>query len=826
MALRSSSSVPSFLYSCGSCKSCGFEAMKEAEIFGNQKECKGSQSNNSSRCSNDKILTMELRRKISLFRDIMDLPLCDWSISIDELVIETMEDLHKLYPEIIPKGQLEMRMAATKQGLAYFCTALKSIGDSWKKNEEWIDRASYNAINDIEDKDLDKIVRIVLATLDGLIRIVRKKFHMMDEDEDEEKKGCKIEKSAFDKMAAESLVGNHSPCRSPVTPTSVLPDRPKGPLMKEASYVHPLLGPLRVQALGKLNPIDVKRLALYSFSNLQFPANNIADSNCKAVEHTKLTRAATIELGQVEKVIKGSIGDDVHSQNIPKTTIATNISLKEQVRIDQTSVSPQASSPLQHSAVTQNKAGLVAPPLPPEPNSLPPLPPTPPPPPVAQPLPPQPNNLPPSSPTPPPPPPQSSNIAKANPAVPVPPPPPPTQSTMQAGPMAVAPPPPPPLPELLRGPSPRAPLPMPLLNGMALPPPPPLPGATRSPAPPPQPPMPLGNGMAPPPPPPPGAARGPPPPPPPGVPGKGMAPPPPPPGCAGRSLRPRPSTKLKRSTHIGSLYRLLKGRVEGSSLNGKAANGRKGLVGAPAGGKQGMADALAEMTKRSAYFQQIEEDVQKYTKPITEMKAKISSFQTKDMAELLKFHKDIESILEKLTDESQVLARIEGFPGKKLETIRTAAALYQKLDAIIVELHNFKIEPPLGQLLDKVERYFNKIKGELDKLERVKDEESKKFTSHNIHFDFDILLRVKEAIVDVSSSCMELALKERREAKAMEDKEKGPKTEGRRKGCTKMLWRAFQFAFRVYTFAGGHDDRADKLTRELAHEIETDPQHQ
>lgn len=38
-------------------------------------------------------------------------------------------------------------------------------------------------------------------------------------------------------------------------------------------------------------------------------------------------------------------------------------------------------------------------------------------------------------------------------------------------------------------------------------------------------------------------------------------------------------------------------------------------------------------------------------------------------------------------------------------------------------------------------------------------------------------------------------------------------------GWAKMLWRAFQFAFRVYTFAGGHDDRADRLTRELADEI-------
>ena len=51
------------------------------------------------------------------------------------------------------------------------------------------------------------------------------------------------------------------------------------------------------------------------------------------------------------------------------------------------------------------------------------------------------------------------------------------------------------------------------------------------------------------------------------------------------------------------------------------------------------------------------------------------------------------------------------------------------------------------------------MKGEIDKLERTKDEETKKFQSQNIHFDFNILIRVKEAMVDVSSGCMELALK-------------------------------------------------------------------
>lgn len=51
------------------------------------------------------------------------------------------------------------------------------------------------------------------------------------------------------------------------------------------------------------------------------------------------------------------------------------------------------------------------------------------------------------------------------------------------------------------------------------------------------------------------------------------------------------------------------------------------------------------------------------------------------------------------------------------------------------------------------------IKTDLDALERTKDDECKKFKGHNIEFDFHVLVRIKEAMVDVSSNCMELALK-------------------------------------------------------------------
>ncbi|XP_042505492.1 uncharacterized protein At4g04980-like [Macadamia integrifolia] len=245
----------------------------------------------------------------------------------------------------------------------------------------------------------------------------------------------------------------------------------------------------------------------------------------------------------------------------------------------------------------------------------------------------------------------------------------------------------------------------------------------------------------------------------------GGAPPPPPPIGGTKALGPKKSnTKLKRSSFMGNLYRVLKGKVEGSSIDGKSSHVRKTQIGGSVGGKKGMADALAEMTKSYSfpYFQQIEEDVKKHAATIMELKKAINSFQTKDMAELLKFHQYIEHHLENLTAETQVLARFEDFPTRKLETLRMAAALYSRFHEIVTNLKSWKIVNPLCQLLDRVEGYFNKIKVEVDALERIKDEESKKFKSCNIHFDFDIILRIKELIVDISSGCMELALKERR----------------------------------------------------------------
>lgn len=802
-------------------KTMTFEATKVSNISKNQKPAQSLKTEMPYGKTGNFILIMELRKKIMTFRDLIDLPPCDGSASIDELVIWTTEELHKMYPEVVPGIPVSatMGIASMDQGLVYLCRALKSVGDLWMKNTEWMGNIKYDAHGNLE--------QLGLALLDCMIKVAKDKFDMMEEEDAGKDNSPGPETSTF--MRSYSFNKTASPCLSPVTPTSVLPELTNYPSkvgdFAYASSSPPFLWPLRMQAVGKLNPIDVKHLSFHMFPRVipQDSTSNFTqkkstvkepEQEMQAKSDSEMTVAGAFEEAKDDKSIEETPDVVVADLNDMSSNEGGDNKISEAENL---SISPMPSSA---SFEREDREVFGPPPAPPSP-------PAPPqlslnaervslPPPMLQPKiaapPPQP-----------PPPPQPLPLVTSRVSVP-PPPLPPMPLTNEGA--------PPPLPPLMPSkgsvPSPPAP-PIPLTTGAAPPPPPPPPPMPLSngAAPPSPPPMPVSSGAAPPPPPfMPLKGTGPLPPPPPMLLTKGGAPPPPPPGGA-KNLRPRKAaTKLKRSTQMGNLYRVLKGKVEGSSLQGQSSNGRKGLAGSSAGGKQGMADALAEMTKRSAYFQQIEEDVQKHAKSIMELKAAISSFQTKDMNEMLKFHKHVESCLEELTDESQVLARFEGFPTKKLEALRMAAALYLKLDAIVANLQNWKPAAPLGQLLDKAEHYFSKIKGEIDALERTKDEESKKFQSHNIHFDFGILVRIKESAVDVSSSCMEFALKERREAKGMENQgSAGSKTEGPTKGCGKMLWRAFQFAFRVYTFAGGHDDRAEELTRELAQEIESDPRH-
>ncbi|GAU40315.1 hypothetical protein TSUD_64800 [Trifolium subterraneum] len=529
-----------------------------------------------------------------------------------------------------------------------------------------------------DNNNMRQLGDTMLVTLDYLMKLANERFDIEENEQKNTMRSSSFSESSF------------SACSSPLTPRSVLPEYMKS--ASRNSSASPLLWSLRVQAVGKLNPVDGKRL---SFHTSPKPIEKIDEEPITEME---------VDNDNADKTAKDTPSEDLVSEmetnedDHHKTTVKPDQDqAMEEVELPQSpkKIQPESPKPTETPLLQLQETLPVSSPSPPPP----------PPPPPAMIMPKKVITLPPTAPPSPPPP---QPMMQLN--VEVPPPSAPTPTTPPPSPSAQTPTTPPPSPEAPPPPSPTT------TTAASPPPPPPMQGGSAPTTPPP---VPCGNGSG--------------------------TPPPPPPGGSGRTLRAKGTTKLKRSS----------------------------------------------------YFIQIEEDVQKYTKQIIELQSKITNFKTNNMTELSKFHRDVESILENLTDESQVLSRFEGFPTKKLEAIRMAAALYNKLNSILTELQTWKVVAPIVQLLEKVERYFNKIKTELDTLERTKDDEAKKFKAHNIEFDFSILIKVKEAIVD-------------------EKREEG-------KSDAKMLWRAFQLAFRVYTFAGGHDDRADKLTRELAKEIESGP---
>ncbi|PWA61136.1 hypothetical protein CTI12_AA377140 [Artemisia annua] len=656
------------------------------------------------------------------------------------------------------------------------CVSIKSLGKHWMHSDEWMVKSKKD---DVAKDDLEKHANefvydpnlwlwkllLVLALLDDIIKVARERmFNKTSMDNGEDTKeivdspSCSYEKSSPTSVTTELQDNKSAKAWSKVTPSSLHSlslEFKMDPQVAEDVEGKNKDGNVRVQVEILVPPSSLK--AIVGAANVQLIPEGGSPSS--SAERPSISASIVSLPPQLL---------DSEANNMPSTA-----------RSD-TSASPTT------------ELGTLRPPPPPPP----PLPPPPPPPesesditiPVPPPLPPPSAPAPPSSmttdstslspPPPPPPPPPllpsmvTSKTTLLSPPPPPPPPPPPLTTSNAAAPFPISlEPPAPPQPPMVSNnvmpvapglPPPPPPPSIPIENGnVPPPPPPPVPMANRNVPPPP---VPMANGNVPPPPPSSIASSdgvGPAPPPPVQQ-GKGGAPPPPPAVGSGGKLLRKSVSKLKRSSQMGCLYRQLKAKVEGSGTKSKTLQKKGSKVGASGGGggeKKGMADALAEMTKRSSYFQQIEEDVKNYTDAIKEVKVALASFQTTDMNELIKFHKYVESHLEKLTDETQILARFEDFPCKKLKGLRMAAALYSKLDAIATTLQEWKIEPPVNQVLDRLENYFDKIKGELDTLDRTKDEEVKKFKSQNIHFDFGILIRIKELMVDVSSNCMEVALK-------------------------------------------------------------------
>eukprot|EP00899_Mesostigma_viride_P021569 jgi/Mesvir1/29413/Mv22999-RA.1 len=307
-----------------------------------------------------------------------------------------------------------------------------------------------------------------------------------------------------------------------------------------------------------------------------------------------------------------------------------------------------------------------------------------------------------------------------------------------------------------------------------------------------------------------------------GKPGPPPPPPPPPPPRGAPGVVKGPKSSLQRSHNMGVLYRLLMGRVHGKPEVNRGKGGVRIKGGSNA--QASMAGALSEITKKSEYFQQIERDVVEKKEVILEMKEAIEEFQTSDMAILVKFRKQLDKRLEELTDEGQVLSHFEGFPSKKLDILRMGAATHEKLVSLCEEMDTWTVQGQVEEQLDRIGPFFDKARTITEQLERKRDVDSAAYQAFGVNFDFGTINRVKLASVSLSSRVLLLALEESHYVRSnlpLTGLTSQDLMVARNKVL--LLWRAFEFAFKVYNFAGGHDETAEKLAVALAAEIQAFP---
>ncbi|KAM1245570.1 hypothetical protein ACFX13_037603 [Malus domestica] len=379
-------------------KPSGIKAMKDTKgaksLPAKQKNASGRGVPKDRSCgdSANEIRMTELRKKITIFRDIIDLPACDASAAITEMVMRLMGDLQKLFPEIVLHKQLsEIEEASiekvnkefyffwNKKGPASFCKALKSIGESWMTSYDRLDKPRYDFPSLKENVNQDELVETVLETLDCLMKMARDKFDMMDED-DQKREDYSLRNSSFGKFLSDSeSYASGSTCSSPITPSSVLPEIDGSPRAQKRANIgskSPLLWTLRVQAVGKLNLIDVKNLSLHLSKQGAHGTNNGLDK----IENLFEEPSIGTELERTTQKTIAATDEEV---------VAPNLSLNEKScgkGIDNTSDDVETPTTASETLEADTRVSLLSPsPTLPQPKSAPlPPPPPPPPPPTTQ----------------------------------------------------------------------------------------------------------------------------------------------------------------------------------------------------------------------------------------------------------------------------------------------------------------------------------------------------------------------------------------------------------------------------------------------------------
>lgn len=265
----------------------------------------------------------------------------------------------------------------------------------------------------------------------------------------------------------------------------------------------------------------------------------------------------------------------------------------------------------------------------------------------------------------------------------------------------------------------------------------------------------------------------------------------------------------------------------------------RGRGGGGGGGGGGLGDALNELASRSPYMQAIQSDVEDYGPDLRNLAREIASFKTDDMKALVSFRARVDDLLDSLTDEGKVLAQAfpDGdWPSGKVEAIRVAASVHERLEAARERLDGLKdfgsanasAPPAPGQSpTAKVQAALDMAREAVESWDKEEDASIKRFAGVGVAFPRNAGSAVKLAASKAAARWLTAATGVARAARSEHnvlDMSEMPESVGRAlKRVASHAWDAWQFAYRVYTFAGGASEDMESASAAAAEELEQWP---
>jgi len=282
----------------------------------------------------------------------------------------------------------------------------------------------------------------------------------------------------------------------------------------------------------------------------------------------------------------------------------------------------------------------------------------------------------------------------------------------------------------------------------------------------------------------------------------------------------RGQARAKRDAHRG-----------GKETPGKEGEAKKGssLEGAPGGGAS---DMMAELKAKSSFYQHIEAQVKEYAPLLKELAHLIAAFGAEEQAPMRQFQLEIEATLSQLVDEVQVLRRVEGWPGHKVDLMREVCLRYNTFERLTTRVDDHRrgrveFRDPFAAL-DGHMRAFDGIQKALDPYMRTKEEDSRRYSEHGVPFDWNALKACKLQTMTLARLSCECALGEHAAfveayTAMAEDQALARKASVLFNRAFNFLQRSFEFSFKVFGYCGVFDTETEAIferVHSLLHEME------